>query len=118
MEKFLNQIETMNFITLAILPMITRNDQVCFPRFFFQNSYYKNHFFIENSRVFRIFKENNDIKSKHFYYQNERQQHLNSKIRNINKKFNEKKRPKWNGVVGDLVAGVADMSFAPLSISK
>lgn len=24
----------------------------------------------------------------------------------------------WNGIVGDLVAGSADMSFAPLSVSK
>lgn len=24
----------------------------------------------------------------------------------------------WNGIVGDLVSGTADMSFAPLSVSK
>lgn len=25
---------------------------------------------------------------------------------------------QWNGIIGDLVSGTADMSFAPLSVSK
>lgn len=25
---------------------------------------------------------------------------------------------KWNGIVGDLISGSADMAFAPLSVSK
>lgn len=25
---------------------------------------------------------------------------------------------QWNGIIGDLVTGSADMSFAPLSVSK
>lgn len=36
------------------------------------------------------------------------------------RKFNKKifDQSIWNGIVGDLVAGSADMSFAPLSVSK
>ncbi|KAG5670729.1 hypothetical protein PVAND_000973 [Polypedilum vanderplanki] len=36
------------------------------------------------------------------------------------RKFNKKQhdQPQWNGIIGDLVAGSADMSFAPLSVSK
>lgn len=36
--------------------------------------------------------------------------------RKFNKKYHE--QSQWNGIVGDLVAGTADMSFAPLSVSK
>lgn len=25
---------------------------------------------------------------------------------------------QWNGIIGDLTGGLADMSFAPLSVSK
>lgn len=37
-----------------------------------------------------------------------------------NRKFNKKQheQSQWNGIIGDLVAGSADMSFAPLSVSK
>jgi glutamate receptor ionotropic, NMDA 3A len=34
----------------------------------------------------------------------------------LNKKHHE--QSQWNGIVGDLVTGSADMSFAPLSVSK
>lgn len=36
------------------------------------------------------------------------------------RKFNRKyhQESQWNGIIGDLVAGTADMSFAPLSVSK
>lgn len=36
------------------------------------------------------------------------------------RKFNRKAldQSTWNGIVGDLVVGSADMSFAPLSVSK
>jgi hypothetical protein len=36
------------------------------------------------------------------------------------RKFNKKifDQSNWNGIVGDLVLGSADMSFAPLSVSK
>lgn len=71
------------------------------------------------AREFRIFKENDDIKSKNFFFQKEREKFINQ-VKSHNKKQQEKRalRTKWNGIVGDLVAGVADMSFAPLSISK
>lgn len=36
--------------------------------------------------------------------------------RKFNKKHHE--HSQWNGIIGDLVAGTADMSFAPLSVSK
>jgi glutamate receptor ionotropic, NMDA 3A len=37
-----------------------------------------------------------------------------------NRRFNKKNpdQSAWNGIVGDLVVGSADMSFAPLSVSK
>jgi hypothetical protein len=37
-----------------------------------------------------------------------------------NRRFNRKMHDQsiWNGIVGDLVVGSADMSFAPLSVSK
>lgn len=37
-----------------------------------------------------------------------------------NRRFNKKIHDQsiWNGIVGDLVVGSADMSFAPLSVSK
>lgn len=37
-----------------------------------------------------------------------------------NRRFNRKTHDQstWNGIVGDLVIGSADMSFAPLSVSK
>lgn len=37
-----------------------------------------------------------------------------------NRRFNRKlhDQSSWNGIVGDLVVGSADMSFAPLSVSK
>lgn len=37
-----------------------------------------------------------------------------------NRQFNKKMHDQsaWNGIVGDLVVGSADMSFAPLSVSK
>lgn len=37
-----------------------------------------------------------------------------------NRRFNRKTHDQstWNGIVGDLVVGSADMSFAPLSVSK
>lgn len=37
-----------------------------------------------------------------------------------NRKFNRRihDQSMWNGIVGDLVVGSADMSFAPLSVSK
>lgn len=35
------------------------------------------------------------------------------------RRFNKKhEQSQWNGIIGDLVAGSADMSFAPLSVSK
>lgn len=37
-------------------------------------------------------------------------------VRKFNKKHHE--QSQWNGIIGDLVAGSADMSFAPLSVSK
>lgn len=36
--------------------------------------------------------------------------------RKFNKRYHE--QSQWNGIIGDLVAGSADMSFAPLSVSK
>jgi hypothetical protein len=36
--------------------------------------------------------------------------------RRFDKKYQE--QSQWNGIIGDLVTGSADMSFAPLSVSK
>lgn len=36
--------------------------------------------------------------------------------RRFNRKIHD--QSTWNGIVGDLVVGSADMSFAPLSVSK
>lgn len=36
--------------------------------------------------------------------------------RRFNRKLHD--HSSWNGIVGDLVVGSADMSFAPLSVSK
>ena len=40
--------------------------------------------------------------------------------RQNSKKFDRKylEQTHWNGIVGDLISGTADMSFAPLSVSK
>jgi hypothetical protein len=52
------------------------------------------------------------------------QEHLRDRERERseknNRKFNKKLHDQsiWNGIVGDLVVGSADMSFAPLSMSK
>lgn len=52
------------------------------------------------------------------------QEHLRDRERERNDKnnrqFNKKLHDQsvWNGIVGDLVVGSADMSFAPLSVSK
>jgi hypothetical protein len=47
------------------------------------------------------------------------QEQLRDKERNA-RKFNRRhhEQPQWNGIIGDLVTGSADMSFAPLSVSK
>lgn len=39
------------------------------------------------------------------------------KERKFDRKFHLE-QTQWNGIIGDLVAGSADMSFAPLSVSK
>lgn len=52
------------------------------------------------------------------------QEHLRDRERERNDKNNRRFNKKlhdqsvWNGIVGDLVVGSADMSFAPLSVSK
>lgn len=47
----------------------------------------------------------------------ESQQHQNDRHdRQFNKRVHD--HSVWNGIVGDLVVGTADMSFAPLSVSK
>ncbi|CRK95065.1 CLUMA_CG008543, isoform A [Clunio marinus] len=56
------------------------------------------------------------------------QEHLRDRDRERDKNINEKSNRRfnqrfhdqsvWNGIVGDLVVGSADMSFAPLSVSK
>lgn len=47
----------------------------------------------------------------------EREQDQNERT---NRRFNRRNHDQstWNGIVGDLVVGSADMSFAPLSVSK
>lgn len=42
------------------------------------------------------------------------------RIEKNNRMFNRRihDQSMWNGIVGDLVVGSADMSFAPLSVSK
>lgn len=42
------------------------------------------------------------------------------RIEKNSRRFNRKLHDQsmWNGIVGDLVVGSADMSFAPLSVSK
>lgn len=42
------------------------------------------------------------------------------RVEKNHRRFNRKVRDQsmWNGIVGDLVVGTADMSFAPLSVSK
>lgn len=67
-------------------------------------------------RPFKVFKENDDIYDKRQYLNHERRL-----LWNREKHFMSESRAvsaKWNGIIGDLIAGVADMSFAPLSISK
>lgn len=67
-------------------------------------------------RSYKIFKANEDVPTKQQYLDHEksvlanREHHFMSESRTIS--------AKWNGIIGDLVAGSADMSFAPLSISK
>lgn len=47
----------------------------------------------------------------------EREKDRNDKNgRRFNRKLHD--QSAWNGIVGDLVVGSADMSFAPLSVSK
>jgi hypothetical protein len=46
---------------------------------------------------------------------NERER-IEKNSRRFNKKLHD--QSAWNGIVGDLVVGSADMSFAPLSVSK
>ena len=52
------------------------------------------------------------------------QEHLRDRERERNEKNNRRFNKKlhdqsvWNGIVGDLVVGSADMSFAPLSVTK
>lgn len=42
------------------------------------------------------------------------------RVEKNSRRFNRKLHDQsmWNGIVGDLVVGSADMSFAPLSVSK
>lgn len=73
------------------------------------------------TREFRIFKENDDIHDKTFYFQQEKEKYYEfNEVNSHDRKIHERRemKTKWNGIVGDLVAGVADMTFAPLSISK
>lgn len=54
-------------------------------------------------------------------YEATREQDRIDKIEKENRPTNRKiydQQHSWNGIVGDLVAGSADMSFAPLSVSK
>lgn len=54
-------------------------------------------------------------------YEATREQDRIDKIEKDNRPTNRKiydHQHSWNGIVGDLVAGSADMSFAPLSVSK
>lgn len=49
------------------------------------------------------------------------EEQLRDKSEKSSRKFDNKKyheQSQWNGIIGDLVAGSADMSFAPLSVSK
>ena len=55
------------------------------------------------------------------FYEGSREQDKIDKIEKENRPTNRKlfdHQHSWNGIVGDLVAGSADMSFAPLSVSK
>ncbi|KAG4073833.1 hypothetical protein HA402_014038 [Bradysia odoriphaga] len=61
-------------------------------------------------------KETNDFLSKS--QKNSDYRSSNMGATNKNKKPGRKKGPKWNGIVGDLISGSADMAFAPLSVSR
>lgn len=52
-----------------------------------------------------------------FMYERQRE---NERIERHDRQFHKKIQDHsvWNGIVGDLVVGTADMSFAPLSVSK
>lgn len=67
----------------------------------------------------------NSFKPKNRTSKNEKRQFLdrnkydNTNIENEDLKHESvKMREQWNGIVGDLVTGSADLSFAPLSVTK
>ncbi|KAJ6625678.1 Glutamate receptor ionotropic, NMDA 3A, partial [Pseudolycoriella hygida] len=53
-----------------------------------------------------------------FSSKNQRTTDFKTGANDRNKKPGRKKGPKWNGIVGDLISGSADMAFASLSVSK
>lgn len=53
----------------------------------------------------------------HYYDVNNKEKDYRSEERDINNK-KASRQYVWDGIIGDLVSGSADMSFAPLSVSK
>lgn len=72
-------------------------------------------FLVDIERQYHMFKENQHIYDKHYYFEYEKERFL--KIEQ-NKAFERLTTSQWNGIIGDLATGAADMSFAPLSVSK
>lgn len=79
---------------------------------------YKNLFhlcLVEIERQYHMFKENQHIYDKYYYFEYEKERFLKMEQ---NKAFERLTTSQWNGIIGDLATGAADMSFAPLSVSK
>lgn len=57
---------------------------------------------------------------KYQQYQRDLQSERERDVEKHQRRFNSRAHDRsiWNGIVGDLVVGTADMSFAPLSVSK
>ena len=74
-----------------------------------EQNYEKNY---ENSR-----EKSRGSSSEHYYDANIKERDYGSDERDVNSRKHSK-HYVWDGIIGDLVSGSADMSFAPLSVSK
>lgn len=84
----------------------------------FGSSFWKDFRFYDTldiERKYHMFKENEHIHDKHYYFEYEKERFLKMEQ---NKAFERLTTSQWNGIIGDLATGAADMSFAPLSVSK
>lgn len=75
----------------------------------YEKNYEKNY---ENSR-----EKSRGSSSEYYYDANNKEKDYRSDDRDVIGRKNSKYYV-WDGIIGDLVSGSADMSFAPLSVSK